>query len=121
MFLSIVCIVYAIELRITTVSVCHICSAPPSLRVSYLSSGLVSVSPSQQTSLASGNQGQMHHPAWTIYLSKTTYIDAITAYFNLSNSRSVTTLFVLEVGLSLSTKQCLVNSFDVDEMKNVPY
>jgi len=41
-----VCIVYAIELRITTVSACHICSAPPSLRVSYCSSGLISVLPS---------------------------------------------------------------------------
>ena len=39
--------VYAIELRITTVSVCHIYSAQPCLRVSLYASGLVSVSPSQ--------------------------------------------------------------------------
>ena len=35
--------VYAIELRITTVSVCHICLAHPCLRVSSYTSGLVSV------------------------------------------------------------------------------
>ena len=39
--------VYAIELRITTVSVCHICLAHPSLGASLCTSGLVSVSPSQ--------------------------------------------------------------------------
>ena len=39
--------VYVIELRVTTVSVCHICLAHPCLRVSSYMSGLVSVSPSQ--------------------------------------------------------------------------
>ena len=38
--------VYAIELRIATVSVCHICLAHPRLRVSLYTSGLVSVPPS---------------------------------------------------------------------------
>ena len=38
--------VHAIELRITTVSVCHSCSACPCLRESLYMSGLVSVSPS---------------------------------------------------------------------------
>ena len=37
-----------IELRITTVSVCHLCSACPCLRVSSYTSGLISVSPSQR-------------------------------------------------------------------------
>ena len=40
--------VYGIELRITIVSVCHICSACPCLRVSLYMSGLISVLPSQQ-------------------------------------------------------------------------
>ena len=35
--------VYAIDLRITTVSVCHICLARPCLRVSLYASGLISV------------------------------------------------------------------------------
>ena len=35
-------------LRISTVSVCHICSAYPCLRVSLYTSGLISVSPSRQ-------------------------------------------------------------------------
>ena len=39
--------VYAIKLRITTVSVCHVCSAHLCLGVSSYTSGLVSVSPSQ--------------------------------------------------------------------------
>ena len=43
--------VHAIELRITTVSVCHICSARPCLRESLYTSGLVSVSPSQKIKL----------------------------------------------------------------------
>ena len=43
--------VHAIELRITTVSVCHICSAHPCLRASLYTSGLVSVLPSQKIKL----------------------------------------------------------------------
>ena len=43
--------VYIIELRITTVSVCHICSAHLCLRDSLYTSGLVSVSPSQKIKL----------------------------------------------------------------------
>ena len=43
--------VYVIELRITTVSVCHICSACPCLRESLYMSGLISVSPSQKIKL----------------------------------------------------------------------
>ena len=39
--------VYVIELRITTVSVCHICSACSCPRESLYMSGLISVSPSQ--------------------------------------------------------------------------
>ena len=38
--------VYVIELRITIVSVCHICLACPCLTVSLHTSGLVSVLPS---------------------------------------------------------------------------
>ena len=38
---------YAIELRVATVSVCHICSAGPCPRVSLYMSGLVSVLPPQ--------------------------------------------------------------------------
>ena len=38
--------VYAIELSITTVSVCHLCLAQPCLRVSFYTSGLISVLPS---------------------------------------------------------------------------
>ena len=40
--------VYAIELRITTVSVCHICLAHLCLGVSLYMSGLMSVSPSHK-------------------------------------------------------------------------
>ena len=43
--------IYAIELRITTVSVCHVCSAHLCLRVSSYTSGLVSVLPSQKIKL----------------------------------------------------------------------
>ena len=39
--------VYVIELRITTVSVCHICLAHPCLSTSLYMSGLISVLPSQ--------------------------------------------------------------------------
>ena len=56
--------VYAIELRITTVSLCHICSAQPNLRVSYYMSGLVSVLPSQWPA-TEGQVWAVAHGNWT--------------------------------------------------------
>ena len=56
--------VYAIELRITTVSVCHICSARPSLGVSLYTSGLVSVSPSQRLTTQLGWRLIQTHWRW---------------------------------------------------------
>ena len=61
--------VYVIELRITTVSVCHICLAHHCLRESLYTSGLISVLPSQVALPHRdqvGDDGQQRHEvqAW---------------------------------------------------------